>query len=437
MPAALLSICAVLASYGLMFAFSTRYGVGASPAMLAAALSMGLMRRTEQLTWRALLFKCVNLPLIALAAGLVGAMFLKAPVLGAVVFCTIVALSVWLRNFGAFATAIGRTIALPVLTMLAVPVRVGGGGPARTAVAVLVAGAVAFLTTSIASWIAQRIRITAEQRYPKPSQTQREGAMPIATRMALQMLVALALAFAIAMPLLHTHWSWAVLTAFIVCSGAIGRGDAIYKGLLRFAGAIAGTVAASLVGLIIFPNAWTYAATVFFVLFIGIWLRPINYAYWAACATLVFALLQGAHGAGAFALFGERIIGIAVGTVCAVAATWFVYPIRTEHVVRRRIANALAAVRELLAMQSEHPDRGAHSDALKYHIAELNRIAPPVRLHRALFRANDDGNHPATLIDRAHALLKHAGTPEFDRAHVGAQLRELGAILRGENDAVK
>ena len=32
------------------------------------------------------------------------------------------------------------------------------------------------------------------------------------------------------------------------------------------------------------------------------------------------------------------------GALCAVAATWFVYPIRTEAVVRRRVADVLAAL---------------------------------------------------------------------------------------------
>ncbi len=122
--------------------------------------------------------------------------------------------------------------------------------------------------------------------------------MTVPTRMALQMLVALALAFAIGMFAFPQHWSWVVLTAFIVCSGAVGRGDAIYKGLLRVGGAIGGTLIAAILSRVAMPNGTVSAAVIFVVLFFGIWLRTVNYAYWAACATLIFALLQGSQGDG-------------------------------------------------------------------------------------------------------------------------------------------
>jgi riboflavin-specific deaminase-like protein len=222
--------------------------------------------------------------------------------------------------------------------------------------------------------------------------------MTIHTRIALQMLVALGLAFAIGMLAFPQHWSWVVLTAFIVCSGAVGRGDAIYKGLLRVAGAIGGTLVAAVVSRFVPPNGIIDATLIFTVLFVGMWLRPINYAYWAACATLIFALLQGSQGAGVGALFAIRVLCIVIGALCAVVATWFVYPVRTELLVRRRVADARAALREV--------QRGSRDHDLRHHLEQLERVAPPVRLHRAVFGTRSDAPHPATLIDETQARLR-------------------------------
>jgi hypothetical protein len=52
---ALLSIVAVLTSFGVMYAICNALSVNASPAILTAALAVGLMRRPERLEVRALL----------------------------------------------------------------------------------------------------------------------------------------------------------------------------------------------------------------------------------------------------------------------------------------------------------------------------------------------------------------------------------------------
>ena len=159
--------------------------------------------------------------------------------------------------------------------------------------------------------------------------------LKIHTRMALQMCAALTVAFAIGLPFFHEHWPWVVLSAFIVCSGAVTRDDALGKGAQRFLGAAGGTLLASVLGLFPMPNDVVAAAAIFAVLFAGIWLREINYAYWAACTTLIFALLQGGGGSPG-PLFLVRIVCILIGTLCAVGALEFVFPISREALARRR-----------------------------------------------------------------------------------------------------
>ncbi|HEY1773000.1 MAG TPA: FUSC family protein [Gammaproteobacteria bacterium] len=433
---AIASMAAVLLSFGATYALCLGLGVNASPAILAAALSMGLMRRPEKLEPRALLMKLLALPVIAFAAGLVGFAFLKLPALGAVLFTGGIVLSILLRKYGERGSAIGRVIALPMITILAVPPAHIEGAHSRLMLPLLViaAGVIASLSTFAISRFAARFGVVAESEVPnrvRPPAARSSGPH-IAVRMALQMLTALILAFVIGMTLFPEHWFWIVLTAFIVCSGTVDRGGAVYKGVLRLTGAIGGALAATSVAYISFPNPQVYAAAVFFILFLGIWLRQINYAYWAGCATLIFALLQETRSLGMVPLLEVRVLCIVIGALCGVAATWFVYPVRTEQLVKKRVAEALSALRELLGHKPGSPEYQSSLLALHHHAAELEQIAPPVRLHHRLFGAKDPDRHPATWLQHMRELLLQARSQDADRAQLGAGMKRLGAMLKGD-----
>lgn len=424
---AIASISAVLLSFGLTYALCLELSVNASPAILAAALSVRLMRHDGLPAPLTLLSEFLTLPLVAVAAGLVGLAFLKLPALGAVLFTGGITLSILLRRYGERGSAIGRVIALPLIAVLVVPpVHIEGAhGPMVLPLLVIAAGLIALASTLAVSWIAQGLGVVTrpEPRRIARAQQARPGVLPIATRMGLQMFVALTLAFLIGMTLFPEHWFWIVLTAFIVCSGTVGRGDAVYKGFMRLTGALGGACVAALAAYVVFPDPAAYAAAVFLVLFLGIWLRQLNYAWWAACATLIFALLQGNPVEGIAPLLAMRLLCIVIGALCGIAAVWFVYPIRTEQLVRKQVAEALAALRDTPA--------GAERRAvLEHHAAHLERIAAPVRLHRRLFGAKDPDRHPATWIDLMRALLAEALSADHDRAQLGAGMKRLGALLR-------
>jgi hypothetical protein len=420
--AAVRTIAAVIVAFLATYALCRVAGTGVSPAILSAALCVGLMRRTEMLTVRELPKTFGAVPLVTLGAGLIGLTFLRLPALGAALFTGGLSVAVALRRFGTVGRSVGRTIALPLLAILVVPVTLDPAKSFLVLFAVAVAaGAIAALSATAFSYAGHRPAENAK----RPQRPAPDRGLAVSDRMALQMLVALALAFTIGMTVLRPHWPWVVLSAFIVCSGAVGRGDALYKAILRLGGAVAGTFVAAGVAHVTFPNAAWYAALIFLVLFAGIWLRSINYAYWAACATLIFALLQGTAAQSSLALFGQRVLCIAIGALCGVAAAWFVFPIRTKQVVRRRVADALSAMREVL---------GGGEPDLDHHEAELERVAPPVRLHRAIFGAGPSGDHPAEWIERTRALLVKMRASEFDRAAAGAEMRRIrDAIARRDN----
>lgn len=361
---ALAAIASVIASFLIVWIACMRAGIDASPAILSAALAVTLTRDPEPLSRHAAARKLIALPLVALLAGAVGATFRFSMPLGGALFTACITLSIWLRRFGPRARAIGRIIALPFIAMLAVPVHPSGSPPAM-ALSVIGAGIAAVLCTAAARALVPAPAAHVPHRPPREASRKR---LDPPARMALQMCAALALAFTVGALVLPAHWFWVVLTAFIVCSGAIARGDAVYKAILRLGGAAAGTLAAVLATPLEHAAGPLRASVVFLVLFAAMWLRERNYAYWAAGATLIFALLLGTGDSSPLPLFLERIEGIALGALCAIAATWFVFPVRTEQIVKRRMAEVAAARK-----------RGdTHAEA--YHLRELERARAPLVL---------------------------------------------------------
>ena len=92
-----------------------------APAILAVVLSLALSRSHLDRSSRERLEAAVALPAVGLLTVGVGFLLLRAPWLGALVFTTGIAGSLWLRRFGPTAGRIGSLIALPFVAILTTP----------------------------------------------------------------------------------------------------------------------------------------------------------------------------------------------------------------------------------------------------------------------------------------------------------------------------
>ncbi len=409
---ALVAEAAALATFLIVYALCVPLNAGPAPAILGTVIALGLARRPAPSERVHVFLEAAGVLAVAIAAGLIGSILRWNLLAGGLLFSVALAASVWLRGLHDDARIIGRVIALPFIAILVVPI------PHTSANArwlLIVAPLAALAITSLM----QRMMPTppaAVSARGKASTLQ----PPPHVRMALQMFVALLPAFLIGTLFIRAHWPWIVLSAFIVCSGALGRADAVHKGLLRLAGALGGGIIAAAVALLAPAGGVIDATVIFAALLAGLILRNRNYAYWAACTTLVFAMLQRDNSAVSLSLYLVRLGCIFIGAACGIVATCTILPMKTSDVARRRLADALAA---LESGDTATAEREAQA---------LERLAPPLRLHRMLTFAPRNDDHPAVWIAQARQLFAHTDT-HVDSAKLSAAIKNARRAIRDKD----
>jgi len=422
---AVVTLLAVLAT--MVCTWSVAPGAGA--AVLAAVLALSLSRSHMDRDWRGRLEAVVVLPLVGFVALGVGMLPRQMPWVGASAFVAGMFLSIWLRRFGSMARRAGRLIALPFVTLLTVPhIRATSSSVIPAALVPMVVALLALVWVTVFHLLARHLRVLPPIALKEQAATtsRQEGGMrpDAATRMAIQMAVALALAFVVGYLCFAERWVWVVLTAFIVNSGNRGRLDVAYKSGLRVLGAAAGTVLAMSVSIHADMNPATTGALILLALFFGVWLRPKGYAWWALFVTLALALLQGFEPEPPSTLLWLRLEEIVIGAVIGLASAWFVLPVRSTDVLRRRLADALAAMAEAIdpATTERTPNRVASA------LDQLEDMAAPFRASRRLTRRFRT-TQPADWVD---ALLA-CRTPAIDviaRGETPGRLRQAVGAAR-------
>ena len=390
LPGAVVTMAVVLASFVSALALKDvahlRLDVVIEAVILAAIVCR--VQRSADLCDRLTAF--VVLPAAAIGASEISRMLSSHPDLGDVLFLGATAGAVWARRFGPRVAQASMLLAAPLVAVLILhgeptipplqtaPIWVG-----------LIAALCCWWVTVIQLISARTGFDRPRRRSPSPrSRTVTAGSSRFrpdaSTRMALQMAAALAAAFVVGRNLWPEHWTWVVLTAFIVCSGARGRGDVVLKGVLRAVGAAVGTLVAAGIAGLFGPGNVGAVVGIFVVLGVAMWLRQISYAYWAGCVTAGISLLYSWFGVPADELLRTRLEGIAVGAVIGIAASWLILPVRTSDVVRRRCSEALAALGDLLIADWNDPEElGRHERDFRQSAERVEQVAGP---HRAASR---------------------------------------------------
>ncbi|MCO5984900.1 FUSC family protein [Actinoallomurus spadix] len=413
-------MAATLAAYGSALLLEHARHLHTDLLIQAVALTLAFSRTGPGTGPAGRILPLAVLPPVAVAAAETARLMSAHPAAGDAVFTVLLGATIAVRRFGPRATGAGTLAVLPLIAVLVAQVPgVPPPGHAQDVWAALVA-LIAASWGLAARWAAERTGFTrpAAPAYAPPARAGGGRRPSASTRMSLQMTGAVGAAFAAGHLAFPGHWAWVVLTAFVVCSGARGRADVLHKGVLRTIGAAAGTAAATVTAGAFGAHDPRGVVVIFTVLTAATWLRHFGYAYWAGGVTAVLALLYGYFGQSAPDLLGTRLEAIAVGAVLGVAASWLILPIRSADVLRRRAADALAVLQDVLAAARRDPDRLAgHQVRFDGAVRRLEQIAGPLRAHRGLRRAvgRPHRAHPADAIDTlrrcagpVHAIARRA-----------------------------
>jgi hypothetical protein len=405
---------------------------GPGPAVLAVVLCLSLSRSHLDRDLRGRIEAAIALPIVGLVAVGVGILLHRAPWLGALVFVSGMFVSIWLRRFGPMARRAGSLIALPFVVLLTTPhIQAVPASTIPTPLVPILIALLALLWVSVLHALARRMHFLLPARaeqHPAPALVRESSMRPIAsTRMAIQMAVALATSFVVGYVFFTERWAWIVLTAFIVISGNRGRLDVAYKSVLRVLGAAAGTAVALTLTLHVGSHDMTTVVLILAAIFLGLWLRPLGYAWWALFVTIALALLQGFAGSSAPHILWPRLEEIVIGAIIGVVSAWFVLPVRSTAVLRRRLADAVAALAD--SLDPANPVRT--SAGFVAAVAQVEQLAPAFRASRLVtrrFRALQ----PADWVDALAAcqapaltLIEKGETPGVVRRTVGAVRKSM------------
>jgi hypothetical protein len=387
-------MAAVLGSFATALLIRRAAHVSTSIEVLAVALSLSLGRigqRHEHRGLRARLLALALVPVLAVCANEIGTVIVHHQTLGDALFVLAISTTIWIRRFGQRARRIATLATLPLVAMLIAPAPVAAAGGVSQALWSALTALVALAWVTLTQELGERSGFVPAEpaaltavRAPAPAPARTGGGrrrLAGTTKLAVQMGAALSAAFAAGRELFGVHWTWTVLTAFIVSSGAVGREDVAHKAGLRILGAGAGTAAATVItGMVPAGDDWAIVA-LFGVLAIGTWLRPLNYAFWATAVTGALALLYGYYGERGSGLLASRLEAIVLGAAFAVASAWLLMPIRVTDVIRRDVAAALAALDAYLeGLMADEPSTPALEEHFRRTVVTLER-------HGGLLRA--------------------------------------------------
>ncbi len=450
MRQAVVTMAAVLGSFAtaLLIRHSARLSTSIETLAVALALSLGRVgRRPEHRGLLARALALVVLPIVAILANEIGTSIFRHPDLGDTLFVVAVSATIWVRRFGDVARRIATLATLPLVAMLVVPapiVATHGSGNHWLWTAVVALLALAWV--ALAQVAAERVGFLqapdARLVAARPPSRRVAGRWRIAasTKMALQMGVALGAAFAVGRSVFGTHWTWVVLTAFIVCSGNRGREDVVHKAAMRLLGAAAGTLAATAVAGTFRPGDPWSIVVLFAVLSVAVWLRPLNYAFWAAGMTAALALLYGYYGEHGSGLLATRLEAIAIGAGLGVAASCLLLPVRATYIIRRDVGAALAALDRYLAALFEDPPSTVDREdqfhravlALEHHSRLLRGIPRRLRARIDHLPAIDALERCTEMLSGVTAALSEREPANHSEAQIG-RLRGRISELRGAN----
>jgi uncharacterized membrane protein YccC len=168
---------------------------------------------------------------------------------------------------------------------------------------------------------------------PEEPQLPQPGLLPT-TRQAIQVSVAAALAIVVGELLSPSHWYWAAIAAFVIFAGTNSWAETLDKGWQRLLGTVLGVPSGVLVATLVSGNTIASLVMIFVCLFCAFYFMKVTYSLMTFWISTMLALMYGLLGEFTYSLLLLRIEETAIGAVIGIAAAVLVLPVNTRAKIR-------------------------------------------------------------------------------------------------------
>ena len=193
-------------------------------------------------------------------------------------------------------------------------------------------------TANATAEVRKRIeRVATETMQPDgpalPETQLRPGMLPT-TRQAIQVAVAAALAIVVGEIVSPSHWYWAAIAAFVIFAGTNSWAETLDKGWQRLLGTVLGVPSGVLVATLVSGDSIASLVMILVCLFCAFYFMKVTYSLMTFWISTMLALMYGLLGEFTYGLLLLRIEETAVGAVIGIAAAVLVLPINTRAKIR-------------------------------------------------------------------------------------------------------
>jgi len=250
-----------------------------------------------------------------------------------------------------------------------------------------------------------------------------------ATRVAIQLAIALALAVTFGSLLSPSHVLWAVIAVYVSFLGPANDHEQTRKAVFRVAGTVLGVIAgdglAHLVDLRTVPTIAVIVGAMFFMAYLG----RINYALVVFVTTLGVTQFYAQAGELSTTLLITRVEETAIGAACAILVGLAVIPLRNRHVANLALTDHLRAVAETLDNLSAQGGTTTHTrglDAAFHTVTATVRplTSSPSRTTRRRY------SHTLDLIHRTHHAVRGIAHNPHDLGDNAGRIQHATTLAR-------
>ncbi len=214
------------------------------------------------------------------------------------------------------------------------------------------------------------------------------GWQRVTTRQSVQVGVAGTLAIVVGELISPTRWYWAAITAFVIYAGTVSSGETLSKGWQRVLGTVGGVVAGVLVAVLVGGNGTISLVLIGVCIFFAFYLVQVSPALMIFWITLMLALLYGLLGQFSVGLLLVRLEETAAGAAIGIVVAYVVLPTSTRNTIGGNAHTVLDGVGELLCHAVDSLLGDADGTSL---VSEARKLGENMRTLRTSAKPLTDG----------------------------------------------